>query len=287
MPGHAPILAALRLSAWLLLTLAGIPIQALLLRLPGRAKAVFPHLYHRIGTRLLGLRVRLVGAPLAAGPCLVAANHLSHMDIGVLSAAMPCSFVAKSEVGQWPFFGLLARLQRTVFVQREARRESGRQADSIAARLAAGDRIVLFPEGTSGSGTFVLPFRSTLFAAVPQAAQSIGPSLVVQPISIVPSHQSGLALGRHGRALYCWYGAMDLLPHLWMLVQSAPLTIALVVHPAVSAAAFPDRKRMAAACQRAVEHGVAAFIAGDAAVTLDVTPSAAPLAAPEPATVAA
>lgn len=276
MPGRAPLSAALRLGCWLLLVLLAIPVQAALLRLPGRAKARFPHRFHRLGLRLLGLRVSLTGAPLAEGPVLIAANHLSYMDILVLSAAMPCSFVAKAEVAGWPFFGLLARLQRTVFVAREAKRESAAQAGEIATRLGAGDRIVLFPEGTSGEGLRVLPFRSTLFAAVTQAATAIGPALSVQPVSIIATHQSNMRLGRHGRGLYAWYGAMDLMPHLWALLQMAPLTVTLVVHPAISASALPDRKRLADSCRRAVAHGVAATVFGTGEPTLDIAPALAP-----------
>ncbi len=68
------------------------------------------------------------------------------------------SFVAKREVAGWPLFGRLAKLQRTVFVDRDRRHTTGRERDEISERLKAGEKIVLFPEGTSHTGLAVLPF---------------------------------------------------------------------------------------------------------------------------------
>ena len=65
----------------------------------------------------------------------------------------------------WPVLGWLSRLQRTVFIERERKRTSGEQASEIARRLADGDAMVLFAEGTTGDGNAVLPFKSTLFGA--------------------------------------------------------------------------------------------------------------------------
>jgi 1-acyl-sn-glycerol-3-phosphate acyltransferase len=82
-------------------------------------------------------------------PVLFAANHVSYLDIAVLGAALPrASFVANAEVRDWPFFGTLAKLQRTVFVNRQARRQTTQQRDEMTRRLEAGDDLILFPEGT-------------------------------------------------------------------------------------------------------------------------------------------
>ena len=100
----------------------------------------------------------MTGTP-APRPCLFAANHTSYMDIAVLGAILPASFVAKKEIAAWPVFGFLARLQRTVFVERKARHAKV-QSDLISTRLAALDNLILFPEGTSGDGIRVLDFKS-------------------------------------------------------------------------------------------------------------------------------
>src|SRR6185437_2920010 len=153
------IRAAFVLTVFLSVTLLLIPVQSLLLALRLPARRTFPHRYHRFVAYLFGIRIRVEGEP-PAGPALLLANHTSWLDIVIFSAAAPLSFIAKSEVSAWPFFGTLARLQRTVFVTRARRSETGQARDAIAERLAEGDVLVLFPEGTSDDGNSVLPFKS-------------------------------------------------------------------------------------------------------------------------------
>ena len=117
-----------------------------------------PAFYHRGCCRMLEFRVRLIGKPPAERPALFAANHVSYTDITILGSLIPGSFIAKAEVARWPFFGWLAKLQRTVFVDRKTR-SSAIQRDAISERLVAGDALILFPEGTSGDGNRPLPFR--------------------------------------------------------------------------------------------------------------------------------
>src|ERR1700741_1586312 len=108
------------LAAFLTITILGIPIQWLnvKLRLPGRRG--FPHRYHRLFCRIMGAHIQIKGTRVKGG-VLFAANHTGWLDIPTLSAAAPISFVAKREVNTWPFFSLLARLQRTVFISRDDR----------------------------------------------------------------------------------------------------------------------------------------------------------------------
>jgi len=87
----------------------------------------------------------------------------------VVSALVPVVFVAKSEVAGWPLFGWLAKLQRTIFINRQARHQTGAATREIAGRLLGGDAVVLFAEGTSSDGGRVLPFRSSLVGAVHHA----------------------------------------------------------------------------------------------------------------------
>ena len=111
---------------------------------------------------------------------------------------MPLSFVAKSEVGSWPFFGTLARLQRTVFVERVRRSQTGEARDTIRERLLAGDTLVLFPEGTSSDGNDVLAFKSALLGAA-EAVMADGRHVTVQPVSAAYLASNGMPLGREGR----------------------------------------------------------------------------------------
>ncbi|MEX3930174.1 lysophospholipid acyltransferase family protein, partial [Paraburkholderia sp. BR10936] len=148
--------------------------------------------YHGVCARLMGLDV-VVRGQRADGPVLFVSNHSSYLDITVLGSQIPGSFVAKSEVGSWPFFGLLARLQRTVFVERKARASVDKQRDDIGSRLDAGDSLILFPEGTSSDGNRTLPFKTALFAV---AARRIdGRPLTVQPVSVAATRLDGIPMG--------------------------------------------------------------------------------------------
>jgi len=127
-----------RLAVYLAFTLLLMPVQAIGLVLGQRWVATFPRFYHRCCCRILGLRVRRIGRPTTARPVLFAANHISYLDIIVFSSLIAGSFIAKREVAGWPLFGQLAKLQRSVFIDRQVR-STMHQRDSIAGRLAAGD----------------------------------------------------------------------------------------------------------------------------------------------------
>src|SRR5689334_5610886 len=109
------------LTLFLLLTFILIPVQAMAraLRLPLRKS--LPHRYHRMVARLFGIRISVLGQPVTNEGVLMVASHSSWLDIVIFTAVMRVSFVAKSEVAGWAFFGLLAKLQETVFVTRERR----------------------------------------------------------------------------------------------------------------------------------------------------------------------
>lgn len=259
------LLGFTRLTLYGLFTLICIPVQIVLLRLsPQGAAARFPRFYHRVCCRILGIEVVVKGQPASdAGPVLFIANHSSYLDIPVLSTIVPVSFIAKSEVNGWPVFGLLARLQRTVFVDRNARHKADEQRDSIQGRLQAGDSLVLFPEGTSSDGNRTLPFKTALFAV---ASTRIGERpLTVQPVSVTATHLDGIPLGYVWRQLYAWYGDMELPPHLWRMVRAGRLRIVVEFHTAQSLDTAGTRKALADICWQSVAQGVERAITGRAA----------------------
>lgn len=194
-------------------SLVGIPLQWLALRLSPGAAVRIPHLYHRLVNRLIGVRRTVHGSPAAGRPLLLVCNHVSWLDITVLSAVAPVSFVAKSEVSGWPVFGLFAKLQRSIFVDRQRRSATAGVTAEMAARLSAGDAVVLFAEGTSSNGGRVLPFRSALLGAVREALSG-AETVWVQPVAIRYAGSNGLPYGRREAPRLAWYGDMDMLPHL-------------------------------------------------------------------------
>jgi len=250
-------LATGRLALYLPLTLVLIPIQFTALALGLRAASRLPILYHSLVCRVFGIDCVVGGSISPARPTLFVANHGSYIDIEVLGSIIEGSFVAKQEVADWPFFGLLAKLQRTVFVERN-RRHAGMHRDAMATRFEAGDDLILFPEGTSNDGGHVLPFKSALFSLA-EIGRDDGP-ITVQPVSIAYTHLDGIPLGRHMRPFVAWYGDMDMLPHLWALLGLGRLTVHVDFHAPVTIDDFTSRKEMAAYCQRVVGGGVTSAI---------------------------
>lgn len=237
--------AAAKLAGFVVLSLFLMPFQALVCVFgTGKALYVLPNIYHNILCRMFGLKVRTVGVPVRERPVLYAANHLSYLDILVFSSLIPVSFVAKKDVADWPFFGLLARLQKTVFVDRarSAIRTSERQ---VQIALSEGRPLMLFPEGTSSDGRCVLPFRSSLFGPLESF-----PGTLVQPVTLRLEGEVSQAR----RDAYAWYGDMDLLPHLWAFARSRGACVWVVFHEPLTTQ-NRDRKTLARLAQEAVETG--------------------------------
>ena len=135
---------------------------------------------------------------------------MSWKDILVLGSVADVVFIAKSEVRGWPVLGWLARLQRSVFVEREARRKTGAQAGEVSRRMLDGEVVVLFAEGTTSDGNRVLPFNSSLFGAA-TAALPFAPEgkVHIQPVSIAYTALHGMAMGRYHRPVAGWPGIIN------------------------------------------------------------------------------
>jgi len=242
------VLVVTRLLAFVFWTiLCAIP-QAVLIALPGRAKAVLPRLYWAGCCRCLGLRVRVIGTPAAAPglPVVFVGNHSSWMDIPALGSVLTACFIAKGEVGQWPVVSVIARLGRTLFVSRKAATAAKENADLLA-RLRAGDSLVLFPEGTTSDGTRVMPFRSAFLAV----AETDVPH-VIQPFSIIYDELDYLPARREDRALFAWFGDMDLASHFSRIARHRGLRATIHLHPPISREAGLNRKALAQATWRQV-----------------------------------
>ena len=275
-----------RLLVLALIMLVGLPVQALLLLVPGRAKVLWPLVFWYSMCRAIGLRVRVIGAPAhrsADGrPIVYVANHTSWLDILVLGGKLRACFIAKEEVARWPVIATVARLGRSVFIQRR-RASTGRERDDMAGRLTRGDSLILFPEGTTSDGSRVMPFRSAFLAIAEQPVTAAGLPPLVQPVSVVYDRLAGLPTGRANRPLFAWYGDMDLASHFWRLGQQCGLRVTVVLHSVLDPRDFAGRKALAAAAWEACANGAATLRQNRPAVPLTLAGTEKAAASAHPA----
>ena len=182
-----------------------IPLQALINALKLPFWGVLPRFFHRVGCIFLGMRVTVIGQPATGRPTLLVSNHISWTDIIAVGSVAEVTFVAKREVGEWFFVGMMARLQKTIFVDRTRRSDAGRTAQEMGAHMAGGNAVLLFAEGQSDIGTHVLPFRSALVGAAQHAMMDAGAEdVMIQPLTIAYTRLQGLPVGRTERSLIAW-----------------------------------------------------------------------------------
>lgn len=198
----------------------------------------------RAALRILGLRARIEGTPLH-GPGGIVANHSSWLDIFALNSASRVVFVSKAEVAAWPGIGLLARATGTLFVRREARHQAAEQAREVARRLASGETLLLFPEGTSTDGRRVLPFKPSLFAGF--LAPDLPDGLAVQPVTLRWEGPAG-----EDPRFYSWWGDMAFGPHALTVLAARRSGRVRITYHAPIPVAGRDRKALAAEAEAAV-----------------------------------
>ena len=199
-------------------------------RITARQRAEWMHYCAHVVLRAMGIHARVEGA-LPAGSTLIAANHLSYLDIVIASAAVPCAFVAKQEIGSWPFFGPLSKMGGAIFVDRSSRVDAWETADAMALRLKQGVPVVLFPEGTSTDGSEVIRFHSTLFAPAVEGRLPVVPAAVFYEMRGAGTERD-----------LCWFGDQTFLPHLLRVLKVDGFTA--VLHfgtPEI----YPDRQTAA------------------------------------------
>jgi 1-acyl-sn-glycerol-3-phosphate acyltransferase len=184
---------------------------------------------------LIGARVRLVGDPLRPHSLLVP-NHVSWLDILVLGGATGCRFVSKDRLGH-PFVHWLADQNATIYVERQNRRAADRQTERIAAALHEAQPVAVFPEGTTGPGDRLLPFRPTLLEAAARAEKEVE----IRPVAI----DYGLAATEVG-----WFEEPGTSNIKRILGRRGTLPVTIHLLPAMRHDG--DRKRLAAAVAESI-----------------------------------
>ncbi len=167
----------LRLAALVVALVTALVIHGLwrLLRLP----SPWPRLFLGLVARIVGARVRVIGTPLRRDVVFLA-NHLSWIDILAIAGATGSAFVAKGELRGVPLVGWLCTLNRTLFVSREDRLQVTTQIARLRDAIGEGWSVTIFPEGTTGDGHSLLPFKAALLAALDPPP----PGVRVQPVRV-------------------------------------------------------------------------------------------------------
>ncbi|RIX29305.1 lysophospholipid acyltransferase family protein [Sphingomonas edaphi] len=189
-PAPSRLVAGLRIVGLAGLFLAYLPphiLSKLMLR-----RSRWPRRFLAAAARIAGARSRLSGEPL--GPrTLVVANHTSWLDILVLGGATGTAFVSKAEVKATTLIGWLADQNRTLYIERSERGDAHGQVRRIRDALDHHQPLAIFPEGTTGHGRALMPFRSTLFHAVAPPPEGVS----VRPVAIDYGHHVD-HVGWHG-----------------------------------------------------------------------------------------
>ena len=197
-----------------------------------------PVFFHKMLLWLLSIQIEIVcESNRSSKGNLFISNHLSYLDIPILGSKFPLRFVAKSEVKSWPLFGFLAIKARSIFIKRN-KIDSLNQKNKILNALSSGDKIFIFPEGTTSDGNRVLEFKSSSFSSVERQ------KFTVQPIVIVYSDLNGIPINRWLRPMIAWYGDMELKPHLSKLVGLMSIKAKLIYLEPVDTKSFENRKAL-------------------------------------------
>lgn len=166
---------------------------------------------------MLGIQWQAEGAAMEAGLCV--ANHISWLDIIVITASMPCTFLAKEEVRRWPLIGWISAQAGTCYMQRGSRMAAYRSTDNMTSLLQTGQRVVVFPEGTSSDGRDVLPFHSALVQS------AINARVPLQPMAL------RYACAQRFSDAAAYYGDLSLIQSLWRIACTPALQAHLRLLP--------------------------------------------------------
>jgi 1-acyl-sn-glycerol-3-phosphate acyltransferase len=195
---------------------------------------------------LMGIQVEIVGNPPSGGSGLAVSNHLGYADIPVLGSILPVTFVSKKEVGRWPVIGLLSNIAGTVYVDRNNRGGAGEFVREARERISAGERVLVFPEGTSTRGDDILPFKSVPFAAVAGLS-----GCTVLPLHVDVVEIGGEPVVGSLRDAVSWHGDAAFVPHAFRMLGLRGIRYRVVIGSPIGCAGL-DRKQLALAARESV-----------------------------------
>lgn len=202
----------------------------------------------------LGVELRMHGGEeSSAQGVLLVANHVSWLDILAIDAVSSACFVAKSEVRAWPVVGWLAASAGTLFLERRRRRDALRMGETMATALSAGATVALFPEGTVGDGTRLLPFHANLLQAAITTGKPVRP--VALKYTDAESGAGGDPRARPTSAAVAYHGHINLVQSIRKVLAARGL--AVDVYQGAELEGFSDRRMLAECARSAIRHMLA------------------------------
>ena len=205
---------------------------------------------------LLGIRITQRGTlPVQKNQqSLYIANHSSYLDILVLGERLPSFFVAKSDMANWPIFGFLTKLGRTLFIDRQ-RSLIKQQMKLVSHALNEGKQLLIFPESKTSDACHILPFKSGLLNVLYEVNT---PDIAVIPVCVVYTAINGLPLSEKNKDIVAWYGGMTLPPHAWTVLQQKSIDVCVDILPPLAINDYTDAKELTWQCEDKIKTAFAA-----------------------------
>lgn len=202
--------------------------------------------YCKIGCQVLGIRTTGIDVPTAGQNYLLVGNHLGFLDILVLSSLHPALFVTSVEMRETPFLGTLCEMGGCLFVERRSRANIQNEVGEIREALQQGFCVALYPEGTSGDGSKVLPFKKTMLTS------AAGTNVPIKIMVINYRRINGRNLDHGLRDYVCWYGDMSFPPALWRLFGLQSIDVDLSFHDEIRVSSVEDRHEVTRLAHEAI-----------------------------------
>lgn len=205
--------------------------------------------YARRGLKTINLDVKVSGFDLEKmnrQNFLIVSNHMSYIDMLVMSSIQPCLFVTSVDMGEIPFLGTMAELGGSIFVERRNRDRVEQDRKAIAVALQEGHNVALYPEGTSTDGSKILPFKKSLLMAAVDAHTDI------LPVALRYTEIDGIPFCPSNCDKVCWYGDMDFLSHILNLVKLQSIRAELIFLEPIRVRTDSTRDELAARSHTAI-----------------------------------
>lgn len=253
-PSTSTLRAAIKCFLFVSVTAVLFPLVLLLWSLAlEKLRARLVRVYYYLIGRISGVRCSVEGKVSTLRPLMLVANHSSYLDIFVLGSIVPLSFTPKLEIRSWPIIGFFCVLADCVFIERKPKDMQRAQVE-MSARLNTGKVLVLFPEGTTGDGFNVMPFKSGFLNLVEAH------DLPLQPISVAYTHIGDVPLSAATREQVAWVGEASFATHFWRLLKFPSVRVHVTCYEAERISSYEDRKALAKACEVIIRGGLMASL---------------------------